>query len=58
MRITSNAAPHTFADNATVASLIEQIDLASRRPAVELNEEVVPRRRYVSASSALDGPFV
>ena len=48
MQGTLNGATHAVADDATVAS-----------PAsVEIDEEVVPRRRCASASSPLDGTFV
>ena len=46
MQITLNGDPHTIAAGATVASLIEQLDLAGKRLAVEVNEEVVPRSRH------------
>ena len=46
MQVMLNGDPHTVADGATVASLIEQLDLAGKRVAVEVNEEVVPRSRH------------
>ncbi len=46
MQIILNGDPRTVADGATVASLIEQLDLAGKRLAVEVNEEVVPRSRH------------
>ncbi len=46
MQITLNGDPHAVADGATVASLIEALDLAGKRLAVEVNEEVVPRSRH------------
>ena len=46
MRITLNGDPQTVADDATVASLVEQLGLVGRRLAVEVNEEVVPRSRH------------
>ena len=46
MQITLNGDPHVVADGATVASLIEQLDLAGKRLAVEVNEEVVPRSHH------------
>ena len=46
MQVTLNGDPHTVADGATVASLIEELDLAGKRVAVEVNEEVVPRSRH------------
>ena len=46
MQIMLNGDPRVVADGATIASLIEQLDLAGRRLAVEVNEEVVPRSRH------------
>ncbi len=46
MQIMLNGDPHVVADGATVASLVEQLDLAGKRLAVEVNEEVVPRSRH------------
>ena len=46
MQIMLNGGPHIVADGATIASLVEQLDLAGKRLAVEVNEEVVPRSRH------------
>ena len=46
MQIMLNGDPHIVADGATIASLVEQLDLAGKRLAVEVNEEVVPRSRH------------
>ena len=52
MQITLNGDPHVLADGATVASLIEQLDLAGKRLAVEVNEEVVPRSHHAERTLA------
>ena len=52
MQITLNGDPHTVADGATVASLIDALDLAGKRLAVEINEEVVPRSRHAEHALA------
>lgn len=52
MQITLNGDPHVVADGATVASLIEQLDLAGKRLAVEVNEEVVPRSHHAERALA------
>lgn len=52
MQITLNGDPHTVADGTTVASLIEGLDLADKRLAVEVNEEVVPRSRHAECALA------
>ena len=52
MQITLNGDPHVVADGATVASLIEQLDLAGKRLAVEVNEEVVPRSHHAEHTLA------
>ena len=57
MRITLNGDPHTVADGATVASLIDALGLAGKRLAVEINEEVVPRSRHAERALA-DGDRV
>ena len=46
MQIILNGVPHSVADSATIASLVEQLDLGGKRLAVEVNEEVVPRSRH------------
>lgn len=46
MQIMLNGDPRTVVEGATVASLIEQLDLVGKRLAVEVNEEVVPRSRH------------
>lgn len=46
MQIMLNGDPHVVAEGATVASLIAELDLAGKRLAVEVNEEVVPRSRH------------
>ena len=52
MQIILNGGPHTIADGATIASLIEHLDLAGKRLAVEVNEEVVPRSRHAECALA------
>ena len=52
MLIMLNGDPRTVADGTTVASLIEQLDLAGKRLAVEINEEVVPRSRHTERALA------
>ena len=49
---TLNGDPHVVADGATVASLIEQLGLAGKRLAVEVNEEVVPRSHHAERALA------
>ena len=52
MQIILNGDPHAVADGATVAELIGQLDLAGRRLAVEINDEVVPRSRHAECALA------
>ena len=52
MQIELNGEPHVIAHGATVASLIEQLDLTRKRLAVEVNEEVVPRGRHAEHTLA------
>jgi sulfur carrier protein len=45
MEIIVNGQPHRLAGT-TVADLLEQLDLAGRRIALEVNEAIVPRSQY------------
>ena len=46
MRIEFNGESREAADGTTVAQLLEQLKIAPRHVAVELNLEVVPRERH------------
>ena len=46
MQILLNGETQQVQDGATVAALIERLELAGKRLAVEVNEEVVPRSAY------------
>ncbi|AGA90796.1 thiamine biosynthesis protein ThiS [Thioflavicoccus mobilis 8321] len=46
MQIIVNGSQTDVHDDITVAALIEQLDLAGRRLAVEVNAELVPRSRF------------
>jgi sulfur carrier protein len=46
MEIRLNGAPRRIPPGHTLAGLISELDLAGRRIAVEINQEVVPRSRY------------
>jgi sulfur carrier protein len=46
MQIFINGSPTQVAEPCTLAVLIDGLDLAGRRLAVEVNEELVPRSRY------------
>ncbi len=46
MLITLNGKPETLADGTTVAALLDQLQLAPIRVAVEINEELVTRREF------------
>jgi sulfur carrier protein len=41
-----NGAPLSFAEGLTVAALLENLAMAGKRLAVELNGEIVPRSQY------------
>jgi len=49
MRITLNGKPETIDDRSTVADLLERLELAPVRVAVEINEEIVPRKTFGEA---------
>lgn len=44
--ITVNGAPHQLADASTLADLADVLQLAGRRYAIELNQQVIPRRLH------------
>ncbi len=46
MEIILNGKPYRLSEEATVADLLEGLDLAGRRIALEVNEVIVPRSRY------------
>ena len=53
MQIHVNGSPTQVAEPCTLADLIAALDLAGRRLAVEVNEELVPRSRF---AEQLAGP--
>jgi thiamine biosynthesis protein ThiS len=46
MRITINGKDETAREGTTVAALLAQLNLAPIRVAVEINEDLVPRRQF------------
>ena len=48
MHIQLNGAAYELADGASVAALIEALELTGRRLAVELNQDIVPRSQHAS----------
>ncbi len=46
LTVTLNGQPHEVAASASVAELLRQIGLDTRKVAVERNEEIVPRSIY------------
>lgn len=50
MRILLNGEPFELPDGATVDGLIERLDLAGRRVAVELNLDIVPRSQHCATA--------
>lgn len=43
MKVFVNGEPRELADGATIATLVAALDLAGRRIAVEVNEDIVPK---------------
>lgn len=43
MKVYVNDAPRELADGTTIAALVATLDLAGRRIAVELNQDIVPK---------------
>lgn len=55
MHILLNGEPREVADGATLAQLLETLDLENRRFAVEINEDLIPRSEHaVQALQAND----
>lgn len=54
IRITVNDERHDLPEPASVASLLDHLDLGGQRIAVELNGEVVPRSHYALIPLAED----
>jgi sulfur carrier protein len=52
LRITLNGTPREFAEPLTFTQLVDSLDLAGRRIAVERNGEIVPRSRFPEARLA------
>jgi len=46
VQITLNGQPRQVADGATVADLLEELNLSTRHVAVEVNVELVPRPKH------------
>lgn len=46
--VTLNGEPRTVTEGATVASLLAELGLDTRKVAVERNMEIVPRSRYAA----------
>ncbi|MFA6135432.1 MAG: sulfur carrier protein ThiS [Phycisphaerae bacterium] len=52
MQIHVNGQPRQESDPLSLAALLERLSLESRRVAVELNRQIVPRARYGSTQLA------
>lgn len=50
MQVQVNGEPMELPDEATVAVLIDRLELAGKRLAVEVNEDIVPRSRHTEFS--------
>ncbi len=48
MEVVINGEPQTLNESATIAGLLDRLQLAGRRIAVEVNEEIVPRSEHDS----------
>jgi sulfur carrier protein len=49
IRVTVNGAPREFAAPLTFAQFVDQLALAGKRLAIEVNGEIVPRSRFPEA---------
>lgn len=48
MQITLNGQPIMLAESVNIVDLLEELDLAGKRLAVEINEEIIPKSRHAS----------
>lgn len=46
MKLTVNGDPHHLAEGSTVATLLEELDLAGKFVAVEVNRQLVPKAQH------------
>jgi len=46
MQLTVNGKTEEFTERLTLAELIERLDLAGKRLAIEVNEELIPRSQF------------
>jgi sulfur carrier protein len=54
IQVTVNDEPHELPETASVANLLEHLDLVDQRVAVELNGEILPRSAYAQTRLADD----
>jgi sulfur carrier protein len=54
IEVNVNGAPQRFAPNTDIAALLESLQLAGKRVAVERNGEIVPRSRFAQ-TALVDG---
>jgi len=47
MKIVVNGQERAFAASVTVAALLDELGMAGKRVAVEVNQEIVPRSRHM-----------
>ncbi len=50
LRLTVNGESHSFAGPMTVLALVERLGVDTRKVAVELNREIVPRSTYAQVA--------
>jgi sulfur carrier protein len=48
VEITLNGEPRQFPEGVSLAEIVEQLDLANQRIAIEINEDLAPRSSYAS----------
>jgi sulfur carrier protein len=48
MQIRLNGQPHTLPEQASIADLLQQLQLTGKRLAVEVNENIIPKSRHAT----------
>lgn len=49
MQISLNGEPFTLVESVTIVDLLQQLDLAGKRLAVEVNQEIIPKSRHATS---------
>lgn len=54
MQIHLNGQPYALSEPASIADLLQQLDLVGKRLAVEINEVIIPKSRHATTQLKVD----